>query len=92
MSSVRFSPITGQDASWKQLGAVLQAPASRHPGKILFFVGAKDPIIIPDELRPDAEALLGSEKMEWRVVEGAHDFPITESAEVVRDIVEFWGL
>jgi hypothetical protein len=84
MSSVRFAPVTGQEAAWKRLGL--------RADKVLFFAGRTDPIIIPEELRPDAEALLGREKVEWRLIEGAHDFPITDSGRVVREICEFWGM
>ena len=84
MSTVRFAPVTGQQAVWKRLG--------HRPDKVLFFAGRTDPIIIPQELRHDVEELLGREKVEWKLIEGAHDFPITDSGRVVRDIVEFWGM
>jgi hypothetical protein len=84
MSSVRFSPLTGQQSVWKRL--------SLRPDKVLFFAGKTDPIIIPQELRPDVEDLLGREKVEWRLIEGAHDFPIIESGRVVGEICAFWGL
>jgi hypothetical protein len=84
MSSIRFAPVTGQQESWKRLGL--------RPDKTLILAGRTDPIIIPQELRPDAESLLGREKVEWRLIEGAHDFPITESGRVVGEICGFWGM
>jgi pimeloyl-ACP methyl ester carboxylesterase len=84
MSSVRFAPVTGQQQAWKRLGS--------RPDRTLIFAGRTDPIIFPRELRPDAEALLGPEKVEWRLIDGAHDFPITESQRVVKEICAFWGM
>jgi hypothetical protein len=84
MSSIRFAPVTGQQATWKRLGL--------RPDKTLFFAGRTDPIIIPTELKSDAEALLGKEKVEWRLIDGAHDFPITDSARLVDEMCAFWGM
>lgn len=84
MSSIRFAPLTGQQATWKRLGL--------RPDKTLFFAGRTDPIILPTELKSDAEELLGEEKVEWRLIDGAHDFPITHSAKLVDEISTFWGL
>jgi surfactin synthase thioesterase subunit len=84
MSSIRFAPLTGHDEAWKRLRQL--------SSKVLIFVGTTDPIIVHDELRPDAEALLGKENIEWCVIEGAHDFPVTESKKVTSKICEFWGI
>jgi hypothetical protein len=84
MSSVRFAPITGQQRHWSKL--------SQRQNKLLIVAGTRDPIIIADEIREDAEQLLGKEKVVFRKVEAAHDFPIVESEEVVRLVCEFWGL
>jgi hypothetical protein len=84
MSSIRFAPLTGCQETWKRLRAL--------PGKILIFAGTTDPIIIHHELRADAEDVLGAEKVEWRLVAGAHDFPIVEARGVVREIAGFLGI
>lgn len=84
MSSVRFAPITGQHDKWAQL--------AQRPDRILLVAASRDPIILAGEVRADAERLMGSAKVEFRVVEAAHDFPITDSAEVAGFVCEFWGL
>lgn len=84
MSSVRFAPITDQQDKWAKL--------VRLSGKMLLVAATRDPIIIADEVREDVERLVGKEKVEFRVVEAAHDFPITDPAEVVEYLCEFWGL
>lgn len=50
-----------------------------------------DPIIIHHKSKSSAEALLGSQKFEWRLIDGAHTFPIEQSGEVVRGIRGFGG-
>jgi len=84
MSSIRFAPITGQNVAWKRLGL--------RNDKILIIAGSKDPIIFHEELKEDASEALGNEKIDWRVIEGAHDFPITDADEVVANICKFWRL
>lgn len=83
MSSIRFSPITAQQKTWHQLGL--------RADKTLIFAGATDSIIIPAELKEDAEECLGQEKVEWRLIGGAHDFPVTHADEVVQGISAFWN-
>jgi surfactin synthase thioesterase subunit len=85
MSSIRFAPLTGYQSCWKRLGAML-------PRRILIFAGTTDPIIVHHELRPDADELLGRENFEWRLIEGAHDFPILQAGRVVSGIAGFWGI
>jgi hypothetical protein len=83
MSSVRFAPITGQENCWRKLG--------KREDRILIFAGETDPIIIPSELREDVENLVGEGKVEFRLLEGAaHDFPVTNSREVVEGVWNFW--
>jgi pimeloyl-ACP methyl ester carboxylesterase len=80
MSSIRFSPITGQD--WTKLGL--------RKDKTLIIAGVRDPIIIAAELKKDAEEFLGVEKVEWKAIDGAHDFPVTNADEVANEIWQFW--
>lgn len=84
MSSIRFAPITGQHEVWKLLGL--------RSDKTLIFTGSLDPIIFREELKADAAEALGANKIEWRDIDGAHDFPITDADEVVEEIVKFWGI
>jgi pimeloyl-ACP methyl ester carboxylesterase len=83
LSSIRFAPITGQEASWRRL-------RDAGTAKILLVAGREDPIVLAREIREDAEALLGEGRVVYREVDAAHDFPITDSAEVVGAILEFW--
>lgn len=83
MSSMRYAPIVGTNAAWKQLGL--------RSEKIMIVTGRKDFIIVREELMEDAEAALGAGKIVWKEVEGAHDFPITNADDVVKHISDFWG-
>jgi hypothetical protein len=51
-----------------------------------------DSVIVPRELREDAEEAAGSEKVEWREIEGGHEFPITRAEDVVREISGVWKI
>ncbi|KAI9732074.1 MAG: hypothetical protein M1818_007669 [Claussenomyces sp. TS43310] len=84
MSSIRYAPIVGQHESWRRLGL--------RDDKTLIFAGTTDPIIYVEELRDDAEATVGKDKIEYRVIEGAHDFPITNADEIVGIVCDFWGI
>lgn len=85
LSSVRFAPITEQQANWQRLKRV-------RDDKVLLIAGTSDPIIFPEEIRPDAEELLGKERIVYREINSTHDFPVTESREVVANILDFWKL
>ena len=83
LSSIRHAPITEQQAHWERLERV-------RSDKVLLMAGTRDPIIFPGEIRQDAEKLLGKERIVYREIDSTHDFPVTESREVVRDILQFW--
>jgi surfactin synthase thioesterase subunit len=85
MSSMQYAPITGHEAEWERLGR-------QRKDKILIVGGSIDPLIIAEELHADAKRLLGADKVEWKLIDGAHDFPTTNSLELVREICRFWGL
>jgi surfactin synthase thioesterase subunit len=40
----------------------------------------------------DAKEVIGAGKVEWRIIEGGHEFPITRGEEVVEKINEVWRL
>jgi pimeloyl-ACP methyl ester carboxylesterase len=84
MSSVRFGPITGQHANWAQL--------SQRKDKTLLIAGTRDPVIIASEVKEDAERLIGAVNLDYKELDAAHDFPVTESTDVVRLVAEFWAL
>jgi surfactin synthase thioesterase subunit len=85
MSSMRWAPIIGNDVTWQRLGRL-------RSDKILIFAGAADPIIIAPELEADAKRLLSPDKVQWKLVDGAHDFPTTHSEELAREMCAFWGM
>lgn len=82
MSSIRHAPILGQHETWRKL--------AQREKKTLVIAGAKDPIIYAEELREDLTELIGNESFEYRVLEGAHDFPIVDAERVVNDIWAYW--
>lgn len=83
LSSIRHAPIMEQQAQWERLKRV-------RSDKVLLMAGTRDPIIFPNEIRVDAEKLLGRERVVYREIDSTHDFPVTESREVVRNILQFW--
>lgn len=59
-------------------------------GKVLVICGEHDAIIVKDELIEDAKSVLKGH-VDFKVVNGGHEFPITKSDEVVEEIVSFWN-
>jgi hypothetical protein len=84
VSSLLYSPGSHQHELWKRFRL--------REDKILVFAATHDPIINPVDLEEDATALLGADHLEWRLIDGAHDFPGTDPDKVVGFICEFWGL
>ncbi|CAG8971102.1 hypothetical protein HYALB_00010679 [Hymenoscyphus albidus] len=80
-SSIKYSSISGHAQTWERL---------RNFGSpVVILAGRTDPIIIPAELEEDAKAAIGEENVVWRVLEGGHEFPITQPERVVQEI---WGV
>jgi pimeloyl-ACP methyl ester carboxylesterase len=84
MSSIRFASITGKQETWKKLGL--------RKDKIMIIAGTTDAVIVQKELEADASVALGADKVEWKVLEGGHDFPITSANKVVQEVSGFWGI
>ncbi|CZR62610.1 related to alpha/beta hydrolase family protein [Phialocephala subalpina] len=86
ISNALYAPGANQHAAWKRLGAQKRT--------ILIVTATQDPIIVPEELKPDVEELLeGMEaKVEWRSVVGAHNICDTAPEEIVGHICEVWGI
>ena len=40
----------------------------------------------------DAKEAIGADKVEWRVIEGGHEFPITRAEEVVKEVCGVWSI
>lgn len=85
LSSLRYAPLTGQHAAWSQL-------ASRAPGSTCVLLARDDEVIDPEDYKDDGLALLGGEeRVRWGVVGGGHDFVMTHTGEILRELDEFWG-
>ncbi|OBT92133.1 hypothetical protein VE01_10089 [Pseudogymnoascus verrucosus] len=82
LSCIRYAPITGQQEIWERL-------RRGRTDEVLLVVGTEDPIVLPDEVREDAEKLLGEGRVRYVEVGAAHDFVITDVGEVVEAVVEF---
>jgi len=84
VSSIKHSSIEKREETWKKL--------REREGKVLIIGGKTDPVIVAEELRVDVMKVVGEDKVVWKVVDGAHEFPITTTEEVVREISAFWEL
>jgi hypothetical protein len=84
VSVVKHGPGGDQQAAWKRLGL--------QKRKILIIMANKDPIIVPEELIPDVEEVVrdSGTVIEWCMLQGAHDFPVMDPANVVGNICSFW--
>ncbi|KAH8815272.1 Alpha/Beta hydrolase protein [Xylogone sp. PMI_703] len=89
VSSIRYASIEKSHENWKKLGSTKSGVGK---DKVLIIAGSKDPLIIAKELKPDAEDAIGRDKVEFKTIEGAHEFPVTSAGEVVDVICEFWGI
>lgn len=83
VSSIRFAPIKDQRDTWMKLRG--------RDRKVLIIAGSKDSIVVAEELKADALDAIGEDGLEWRVVEGGHEFPITYGAEVASIVWEVWN-
>ena len=84
LSSLRHAPLMNQHDAWRGL-------ASRPPGSTCVLLARDDEIIDPEDYRNDGLELLGGEeKVRWGVVNGGHDFVMTHTKEILRELDEFW--
>ncbi|KAK5990312.1 hypothetical protein PT974_08579 [Cladobotryum mycophilum] len=85
MSSIRYAPLIDQHDSWRLL-------SRRDPGTTLVLLAEHDEIIDVDDYKRDGVPLTGGEDhTEWRVVPGTHDFVITHTDRVLRELDQWWG-
>lgn len=84
LSCIRYAPITGQQALWERL-------RKGRTDEVLLVVGTEDPIVLPEEVREDAEGLLGAGRVRYVEVDAAHDFVVTDVKEVVGVLDGFLG-
>ncbi|EGX94073.1 C6 and C2H2 transcription factor RegA-like protein [Cordyceps militaris CM01] len=86
MSCIRHAPLTHQQDSWKAL-------AQRKTGTTAVLLAERDEIINLDDYEADGLPLLGGrENVYWKVLPGTHDFVMTQSDAITREIEHLWGL
>ena len=85
LSSLRHAPLMNQHDTWREL-------AFRPPGSTCVLLAQDDEIIDPEDYRDDGLALLGGEeKVRWGIVGGGHDFVMTHTGEILKELDEFWS-
>ncbi|KAL2131622.1 hypothetical protein VTI74DRAFT_4806 [Chaetomium olivicolor] len=106
VSSIRHAPIYDQKEDWSALGQLLaerrersqsgwedtaaeQLPGLRG-GKILFVLGASDPVIVKEELIHDATAVLGEDGFEAVLLDAGHELVMSKGDEIARVMSSFW--
>ncbi|KAI1082936.1 alpha/beta-hydrolase [Whalleya microplaca] len=103
LSSIRHAPIYAPQEDWTALAAILRArrstgghgaEAEAKPGlaggKILMVLGEYDSVIVKDEIVHDSLRVLGRDGVEFAVLPGGHELPITGSTEVAAVMEKFW--
>ena len=100
MGGLRHAPIFEQRALWSELADKLRArnlesgtggaPAIRG-GKILCVLGRGDPVIIEEEFREDATAVLGEDLVEFLVMDAGHEIVMTKAEEIAAALSKFWS-
>lgn len=103
MSSIRSAPIYEQRQEWRAFGELLaerrrdaewEEPGDQLPGlkggRILLVIGARDPVIVKEELIHDATAVLGEDGFEAVVLNCGHELVMTNSVEVANVMTSFW--
>lgn len=101
ISSIRYGPITGQDADWQRIAVRLAAQNASSEeryekeglqnGKVLIIAGHQDVIIVEDELIEDATEILGEKNVRFEFVDAGHELPVSKSKEILGFISAFWG-
>lgn len=99
MSSMRFGPILQQRQwdTWARLGKFLTSQQNlsqeeqRSNGlpcdKVFIYCGSHDPIIVKEQLSPDATKAL-EQNVQFKYFDAGHEFPSTKYDEVAEHIWE----
>ncbi|KAI0007467.1 alpha/beta-hydrolase [Xylariaceae sp. FL0662B] len=98
ISTIRHAPIYAPQADWEALAAILRArragAEAKEPGlrggRVLMVLGEHDPVIVKDETVHDSLRVFGRDGVEFAVLPGGHELPITRSAEVADAMEKFW--
>ncbi|KAK2045058.1 alpha/beta-hydrolase [Colletotrichum somersetense] len=86
MSCVRWAPLTGQHETWRALGR-------RAKGTTAVLIGRADEIIDVEHYAKDGLPLLGGEdNVLWKELPGGHDFVMTKTDLIMRELDALWGL
>ncbi|WYZ34935.1 hypothetical protein EsH8_I_001211 [Colletotrichum jinshuiense] len=86
MSCVRWAPLSGQHDTWRALG-------QRKKGTTAVLIGRADEVIDVEDYEKDGLPLLGGdENVLWKVLPGGHDFVMTKTEHIMRELDAFWGL
>ncbi|OAA43167.1 Alpha/beta hydrolase fold-1 [Metarhizium rileyi] len=86
MSCLRYAPLTEQHGEWKGL-----ARRQRRTTAIIF--AEKDELISAEDYARHGLPLVGGEEhVFWRVVPGSHDFVMTHSAAIMKELDDFWAV
>ncbi|KAL2046979.1 hypothetical protein N7G274_000997 [Stereocaulon virgatum] len=102
VNTIKHRSLMHQSSEWRNICNIIKGESSGMPGaalpskiynsKILVILGDADGIVVAKEVSEDLEQMLGPEHVEFRTVPGGHGFPVPSHAEVIKHILEFWGL
>ncbi|KAI2615773.1 alpha/beta-hydrolase [Hypomontagnella submonticulosa] len=102
LSSIRNAPIYAPQEDWKALARILEARrrlkhnieggsfSGLRAGKVLMILGEDDPVVVKDETIEDAQNALGLDGVEFAILAGGHEIPITRSSGIADAIDNFW--
>lgn len=103
VSSIRYAPIYDQKEDWCGFGRLLAKRRERsgwedtadelpglRGGKMLFVLGATDPVIVKEELIHDATAVLGEDGFEAVLLDCGHELVMSKGAEIAGIVSNFW--
>ncbi|KAL7798116.1 putative alpha/beta hydrolase family protein [Trichoderma ceciliae] len=84
MSSIRYAPLTDQHDSWRRL-------ARRKAGSTVILLAEDDELIDLNDYEREAPPLVGGkDHVFWKVLPGTHDFVMTHSEYILRELDELW--
>ncbi|KDN67021.1 hypothetical protein CSUB01_03641 [Colletotrichum sublineola] len=86
MSCVRWAPLTGQHETWRALG-------KRPRRTTAVLLGRTDEVIDVEHYAKDGLPLLGGkDNVLWKELPGGHDFVMTKTEFIMRELDALWGL
>ncbi|KAL6868386.1 putative alpha/beta hydrolase family protein [Trichoderma novae-zelandiae] len=86
MSCIRHAPLTHQHDSWRLL-------ARRRAGTTMVLLAQDDELIDANDYEREALPLVGGkENVVWKVLPGGHDFVMTHSDRVIKELDELWKM